>query len=562
MAMLIVILSVLIVQVCSKAVIVDTTSGRLLGTQIDGVASFKGIRFAHPPVGHLRWEPPVPFISSEIHNATSLGPACVQQVLYGEQDFMEKLYGASPPENEDCLFLNVWAPTPISGPLKAVILWIHGGALDSGSASLAEYDGTSFAKNQDIVFVSFNYRLNVFGFPTSQDLSVKRNNFGFLDQELALAWVQDNIAQFGGDKAKVTIMGHSAGSFSVSLAITRRNSTVAPPFRAAMLLSGFAVSTSPTPDFSKFDAFATAMNCNQTAGPRRLHCLRTVPACTIRNYTNGPHSSGRFNYMVDDLTAYDDPLQRIRTDQFARVPILLGNAQDDGTIFTYNTSESLCTYLAKKFGSYADLVPPALVRALYPELNDPQVIAAVERDTQFRCPAKLWGDAFISSGIKSVHRYSYGAVFTDLQPFPDLGAWHGSELPILFGTYNTSTATTSEVELSQSLQTAFANFAKNPEIVSPAPNSSWPPYEPGLLGIARNPTLAKIAYEENVAPDDFINLVQPISIDEPCIVWDHFLDYRPSASAGEYRHGTSMVDGQVGVQDSTPGLSLRLQVLG
>ena len=134
-----------------------------------------------------------------------------------------------------------------------------------------------------------------------------------------------------------------------------------------------------------------------------------------------------------------------------------------------------------------------------------------------------------------------GAVFTDLQPFPDLGAWHGSEckspypvyhisalayswllqqspylyhfiVPILFGTYNTSTATTSEVELSQSLQTAFANFAKNPEIVSPAPNSSWPPYEPGLLGIARNPTLAKIAYEENVAPDDFINLVQPISI--------------------------------------------------
>jgi carboxylesterase type B len=427
MAMLIVVLSVLIVRVWSKAVIVDTTSGRLSGTQADGVASFKGIRFAHPPVGDLRWEPPVAFVSSGIQNANFLSPACVQQVPYGEQAFMEKLYGTSPTgENEDCLFLNVWAPAPLSGPLKPVIFWIYGGALESGSSSLAEYDGTSFAQNQDVVFVSFNYRLNVFGFPTAPDLSAKHNNFGFLDQELALAWVQDNIAQFGGDKTKVTIMGHSAGSSSVSLAITRRNSTVAPPFRAGMLLSGFQVSTSPTPDFSKFNAFATAMNCTQTPGPLRLHCLRKIPACTIRNYTNGPHS-GRFNYRVDNLTAYDDPLQRIRTGQFAQVPILLGNLQDDGTVFTYNTSETLSTFLTGKFGSHADLVSPALVRVLYPGLSDPQVIAAVERDTQFRCPAQLWGDAFVSSGIKSVHRYSYGAVFADLQPFPDLGAWHGSE---------------------------------------------------------------------------------------------------------------------------------------
>jgi carboxylesterase type B len=401
----------------------------------------------------------------------------------------------------------------------------------------------------------------VFGFPTSQDLSAKRNNFGFLDQELALAWVQDNIAQFGGDKTKVTIMGQSAGSFSVSLAITRRNSTLAPPFRAAIMLSGFQVSTSPTLDFAEFDAFATAMGCNQTAGPLRLHCLRKVPACTIRNYTNGPNI-GRFTYGVDGVTAYDDPLQRIRTGQFAQVPILLGNLQDDGTVFTYNTSISLPTFLKIQFGSHADLVPPNLVRALYPGLSDQQVIAAAERDIQFRCRAKLWSDAFVSSGIKSVYRYSYGAVFADLQPLPNLGVWHTSELPILFGTYNTSTATCREVELSRSLQTAFANFVKDPN-GSPAPN--WPPYEPGFLGIARNPTLAKIAYEGNVAPDDFINLVQPIATDEPCIVWDHFLDYRPSAYAapGEYSRGTSsMVDNQIGMQDSPSGSLLRLQELG
>ena len=153
------------------------------------------------------------------------------------------------------------------------------------------------------------------------------------------------------------------------------------------------------------------------------------------------------------------------------------------------------------------------------------------------------------TGTHTVHRLFYlslrqsaylpthiGAAFADLQPLPDLGVWHTSEckssmsrydilvalpllrddfpyfyhfiVPILFGTYNTTTATAPEVELSQSLQTAFANFVRDPN-VSPAPN--WPPYEPGFLGIARNPTLAKIAYEENVAPDDFINLVQPIA---------------------------------------------------
>ncbi|KAI0288309.1 Carboxylesterase, partial [Russula brevipes] len=107
-----------------------------------------------------------------------------------------------------------------------------------GTSWLPTYDGSSFAKNQDVVFVSFNYRTNVFGFPTASDLPTSGNNLGFLDQELALAWVQDNIAGFGGDKSKVTLMGQSAGAESVSLAITRRNSTVVPPFRAGIMLSG------------------------------------------------------------------------------------------------------------------------------------------------------------------------------------------------------------------------------------------------------------------------------------------------------------------------------------
>ena len=168
--------------------------------------------------------------------------------------------------------------------------------------------------------MSFNYRTNIFGFPTSQEISAPNNNLGLLDQELAFAWVQDNIAQFGGDKTMVTLMvrvaykgsapsltlvlqGQSAGSWSVSLAITRREPSVVPPFHAGIMLSGAKVSESPVLNFSIFDEFATAMGCGQPPGPQRLQCLRNVPASTIRAYTNGP-DSGLFASGADKYALY------------------------------------------------------------------------------------------------------------------------------------------------------------------------------------------------------------------------------------------------------------------
>ncbi|KAJ7648710.1 Carboxylesterase [Mycena polygramma] len=495
-------------------VVVTTTSGELHGTEQDGVMSFKGVRFGQAPTGELRWAPPVPFNSTSAQNATVLPPACLQQFPFASSAFQQALFNTPPPsENEDCLFLNVWAPSTNTTEKKPVLFWLFGGGFIFGTGSLPLYDGTSLATNQDIVVVTINYRTNIFGFPGSSDLPLTENNLGFLDQELALQWVQQNIAQFGGDPNLVTIMGQSAGSGSVGLAIVRDR--VNPPFRAGIMLSGAPVSASSTPSFASFDSFAATFGCNQTAGASRLACLRAIPASDIRNYTNGPDSAS-FSWIVDNLTVFPNPLERIRAGATAKVPIILGNTENDGTIFTVGQT-NLTAFLAAELPGIPIL--PDYVRSLYPGENDTVVIADSDRDAGFRCPDELWANAVTRAGVSSVFRYSYGAVFADTQQFPGAGAWHSSEIGPLFGTFNRSTATTAEVTWSNTFQTAIANFVKDPT-TPPAP--TWPKYVPGPLA----KTLAKLAYDGNVEPDNFVDAVASTSLDGPCdALWDALLDF-------------------------------------
>ncbi|KIK55752.1 hypothetical protein GYMLUDRAFT_175100, partial [Collybiopsis luxurians FD-317 M1] len=244
------------------------------------------------------------------------------------------------------------------------------------------------------------------------------------------------------------------------------------------------------------------------------------------------------------FTTFGDNLERIRAGNTARVPVLAGNTQNDGTLFT--VGENNLTAFLDSMGVGA-IVSADVVRALYPEENDTDVIADSFRDFFFLCPASLWTEAFIQSGLHNVFRYEYGeytynqhrvycAVFPDLQLFPNAGAWHSSErvyaplcavlpssfhffqVPELFGTFNASTATPNEVTLSKTYQTAIANFIKNPND-SPAPN--WPKYAPG----GSTQTLARLAYNGNVDMDNFVQAVTSDSQDAPCTsLWNAFLD--------------------------------------
>ncbi|KAJ7915101.1 liver carboxylesterase-like protein 1 precursor [Mycena leptocephala] len=496
----------------AASVSVKTTSGVLHGTKTNGLSTFKGIAPIRtsangiPALGTTG-----AFTSTASHNTTNFGPACVQQFPFAVAAINEQLFNTPPPpESEDCLFLNVWAPK--SSTPTAVVIWIYGGALTFGTASTPTYDGASLAASQNIVVVSINYRTNVFGFPNSPDLPTAGNNLGFLDQELAFQWVQKNIAKFGGDPKKVTIMGQSAGGRSVA----SQYASYAPgtaPFRAAIMISGSAEARSPTPNFNSFNNMATALGCTQDPGAARLACLKAVPASTLHNYTNGP-ASGTWTSFVDNVTVFTDPIQRVRDGKTAGVPFLLGTAENDGSLFALGQT-NLTAYLAATFGT---LVTADQVRAQYPNnQSDNAIIAELIRDFTFLCPHQLWSAAATAADQRNVYRYSYGAVFANMQVFPNAGAWHSSDLFEIFGTYNRTGATHAEATLSHTMQTIYGNFIRDPTS-SPAPN--WPRYVPGNT----TRTLAKLAFNGNVELGNVVQAVRSSLNDAPCdALWDKFL---------------------------------------
>jgi carboxylesterase type B len=484
--------------------IIPTSSGLLVGKISDGVSSFKGIRYAEPPIGEHRWTPPRPYFSKEIIQADTFGHSCIQQFPYASQNLTEKLFNTPPvAESEDCLFLNVWAPTDRSKP-KPVLVWIYGGMYAFGHGSHALYDGTTFAQNHSIIVVTFNYRTNVFGFPgysANRDLP-KLRNFGFMDQDLALEWVRENIEAFGGDPRQITINGQSAGSMSVGNILQRHGEF--PPFRAAIMQSGFASSISlPPPDRQAFSKLVEGQNCTHWIPARRLECLLSLSTQTIKNWLNGPDGAV-FSPTFDGVTAFCNPYPRILRRETANVPLLLGANEDEGSLFAPSN-----VTLEKFLAPFALLgIWPNVVRQLYPDRRDDKhIISDVIRDAGFICPSKMTAESFLSVRQPDIYRYVYGAKFTP-EPFPDAGVWHGSEIPLVFGTYNKTNAPAEMRQLSETMQTMWANFIRDP--YSP-PHPGWPRYEaaPGTQ------TLAKLGFS-GTDPENVIELSLSGVYDMPC----------------------------------------------
>ncbi|KAH6235186.1 hypothetical protein HBI42_020270 [Parastagonospora nodorum] len=429
------------------------------------VNQFLGVPFAKspperfaPPQPHSRFHTPV--------NATAFKPACMQQFRYplASSRFTQSVFNNPPvEESEDCLYLNVYAPSAPAGGLgRAVMFWIFGGSLQFGTGGIPIYDGTSFAAYEDVIVVTTNYRTNIFGFPGSTELPVTERNVGFLDQRSALDWVQRNIHAFGGDPTKVTMFGESAGGFSIDTHLTSYDEDSVPPFRAAILQSGqYTYRSVPNADSTiAWNNVTTQLGCPGVYGSN-LTCVRAANASTIQNIinTNTLISAP----VVDNATFVSDPAQRRLSRNIARIPVLGGTNAQEGRLFTVNQT-NLTTFLQNTFKNFSNLIPA--IRDAYPladssNASQHDAIAQIYTELVFQCPQALWANATASIGIPT-WRYYFNASFPNTQLFPDAGVWHASEVSVVFGTYATANTTTQEYALGQYMRSTWAKFAKNP----------------------------------------------------------------------------------------------------
>lgn len=378
------------------------------------------------------------------------------------------------PESEDCLYLNIYAPSPCNGNNgngnKTVMIWLYGGGLQYGSSSQPLYNGTNLASNQDVIVVVLNYRLNIFGFPGQiPGIPAKERNLGLLDQRQALYWVQQNIDKFGGDKEKVTVFGESAGGRSADfLLLTMKEDT---PFRAVIMQSGSAELT-PLADMEKaeksarkgpaFQQLARAFDCPDEKGV--LECMRRIPATSIKQKIM---ELALYSGSMDDggFTTVKDQAAIRRAHQAANVPLLLGTNADElrNTLRQWNES-SLDDYLLATFKDQPDL-QSKLRKAYTPGPDTPykapfDAIAAIATDKSFNCITAREARISTSSGC-STWRYLFNASYPNTEKFPGSGANHGHEIQFVFGNLPDG-STREEMELSKLMQKTWANFAKEP----------------------------------------------------------------------------------------------------
>src|SRR5215470_5833990 len=310
--------------------VVPTTNGVVegRGVQPSGVRVFRGIPFAQPPTGELRWREPRPVKNWQgVRPALEFGPRCMQARIFDDMQFRSN--GVS----EDCLYLNVWTPAKSNQERLPVLVYFYGAGFVNGDSSEPRYDGESMAA-KGIVVVSVNYRLSVFGFLAHPDLTKESphkasGNYGLLDQNAGLRWVQQNIENFGGDPKRVTIAGESAGSISVSAHMVSPLSKDL--IAGAIGESGAITGALPAVPLSKAEADGSKFVAS--LGAESLAALRAMPAQQILEpaYKGGYASVGRFPITIDGYFLPADPATIYASGKQARIPLLAGwNSEEAG----------------------------------------------------------------------------------------------------------------------------------------------------------------------------------------------------------------------------------------
>jgi len=477
-----------------------TLNGTVEGTiEKSGIISFKGIPFASPPVGTLRWKEPQPVKNWEgIRKADHFGPRAMQAAVFGDMGFRSN--GMS----EDCLYLNVWTPSKRGDKLLPVLVYFYGGGFVAGDGSEARYDGESMSQ-KGIVALTVNYRLGAFGFLAHPELTKESphnasGNYGLLDQAAALQWVQKNIAAFGGDPKRVTIAGESAGSVSVSAQMISPLSKNL--IAGAIGESGSILGALPALPLSEGEKtgveFAKSIKANSIAD------LRSLSADSILN-TVGRFGHFRFPRTVDGYFFPKSPHEIFTAGEQAAVPLLVGwNNEEMNYRMVLNADAPTKENYEKAVKRlYADKAEEVLKLYNAPTDKDVEQVATdLAGDRFISYSTWKWSDIHATTAKKPVYRYLYerprppmtpemgnasaglagGVQRGNATPMPPAkGAVHSAEIEYAMGnlSYNKVYAwTPDDYKVSQIMQDYFANFIKTGD-----PNGKglpkWQPVSPG-----------------------------------------------------------------------------------
>ena len=420
-------------------VAIDTgnVNGKLLPS---GVRAYFGVPFAAPPVGDLRWREPQPREPWKgVYNADRFAPECIQILRPHNINH----YFGEEPTSEDCLYLNIWAPASLPAGEKApVILWLYGGGLSIGSASMPNYGGEGLAL-KGVVYVTAGYRLGALGFMAHPELTAgsprrASGNYGHLDQIAALQWIQRNIERFGGDPNRVTVMGQSAGASS---AFSLQASPLAKGlFHRIVGMSGGGLRAGSDP-ISQSEAEQSGLQLQRVLNVRSLADLRNIPADRIlaaqaEFQLGGTAGTVRFRPNIDAHFMPQAPREIFASGRQNDVPLLIGFTRDESgnELRTARSVDEFNAAARKYFGDQAHQF-----LELYPVRTDadvPAVGAAAVRDGGMATSIRSWALGQVAKGRSAVYIYMYshphsyepGVKIADLDP-ATAGAYHTSEVP-------------------------------------------------------------------------------------------------------------------------------------
>ena len=480
----------------------------------DGVRTFRGLPFAQPPVGELRWREPQPVKSwTGVRNGDKFGPSCMQRLSPGA-DYWLRGDGMS----EDCLYLNVWTPAKSANEKLPVLVYIFGGGFQNGDGSEPRYDGESMAR-QGVVAVSLNYRTNIFGFFVHPELTRESphkasGNYGLLDQVAALRWVQKNIAAFGGDPKRVTIAGESAGSISVSALMASPLSRNL--MAGAICESGAAIASLPPRPLAEVEEngvkFAAAAGADSLAALRGMTAQQLLEAA-------GKVQGIRFSTAMDGYFLSKTLTEIALAGEQARIPLLAGsNTQEQPARAVLAgadpTPETLANAIKKFYGEKAEPVLKAYAATTTDDVFEAAMHLASARFVSYG--TWKWTELHMKTGGKPVYRYLYARVRPAYlgmpgqpapagaaasqggnptgrggdnpaapgrgasQPQGPRGAAHSAEIQYAMGNLDLDKRYAwepADYEVSKTMQAYFVNFIKTGD-----PNGTglpnWPAYRP------------------------------------------------------------------------------------